>query len=234
MNAPRDPIDPIDPINPVDAVDAQDQARADLYALLAALLLQPPAQSLLTALANDSGRTIAGDGALAAAWQRLGQASAATTTAVVASEFDALFIGVGTPQVNPYGSHYLAGFMMEKPLAALRDDLHALGLGRRQSCRELEDHLGATCEAMRLLIAGSLDQAGRDIASQRTFFLKHLSPWYARCCDDIRRARGASYYLCVADFAQAFFDVEFEAFAVEDDWVDAPAAPAFTTKDLYG
>ena len=224
MNAPRDPIG---------AVDAQDQARADLYALLAALLLQPPTTALLDALANDAFQTIEGDSLLAAAWQQLGRASATTSAAAVETEFDALFVGVGTPQINPYGSHYLAGFMMEKPLAALRDDLGALGLARRQSCRELEDHLGATCEIMRVLIAGSTDRAAVDIASQRTFFLTHLSPWYARCCEDIRRARGASYYLHVADFAQAFFEVEFEAFAVEDDWIEPDTLPSFYSKDQH-
>ena len=221
------------PLNPIATTDAQDQARADLYALLAALLLQPPTTALLDALANNVFQTIQGDSVLAAAWQQLGRASAATSAATVETEFDALFVGVGTPQINPYGSHYLAGFMMEKPLAALRDDLGALGLTRRQSCRELEDHLGATCEIMRVLIAGSTDRAAVDIASQRTFFLKHLSPWYARCCEDIRRARGASYYLHVAEFAQAFFDVEFEAFAVEDDWVKSETLPFFSSEDQH-
>ena len=225
MNAPRELVD---------GIDAQDQARADLYALLSTLLLKPPTTRLLTALADNGFQTIAGGGPLGDAWQDLGRASAAISTETVEAEFDALFVGVGTPQVNPYGSHYLAGFMMDKPLAALRDDLHALGLARLQSCRELEDHLGAACEVMRVLIAGTGERKPVEIASQKTFFLKHVSPWYARCCDDIRRARGVSYYKCVADFAQAFFDIEFEAFAVEENWVEADGVPSIQSKDQHG
>jgi TorA maturation chaperone TorD len=43
----------------------------------------------------------------------------------VADEHDALFGGVGKPEVHLFGSHYLSGFLNEKPLAALRSDLAA-------------------------------------------------------------------------------------------------------------
>ena len=51
-----------------------------------------------------------------------------------------------------HGSWYLTGFLMEKPLAVLRDDLTALGLARRDSCGEPEDHLAALCDVMRALL----------------------------------------------------------------------------------
>ncbi len=53
----------------------------------------------------------------------------------VAREYDALFGGVGKPEVYLFGSHYLSGFLNEKPLARLRTDLAALGPGpRRRAC----------------------------------------------------------------------------------------------------
>ncbi len=200
-----------------DAIDGEDQARADMYALLATLFLQPPSQGLLTALGLAAPLpAAAGDQALVQSWARLVQAAGETNEQTATACFNALFVSVGTPHINPNGSQYLAGFLMEKPLAALRDDLHALGLGRTEGSRELEDHLGALCEIMRLLIAGTVNLPARGLAEQRTFFIKHIAPWYRRCLDDIRRLDNASFYARLADFAQVFLDVEFEAFHFED------------------
>ena len=38
----------------------------------------------------------------------------------IAQEYDRLFGGVGKPEVYLYASHYLSGFLNEKPLARLR------------------------------------------------------------------------------------------------------------------
>ena len=50
-------------------------------------------------------------------------------------EYTDLFIGVGKSEVNLHGSHWLSGFMMDKPLAELRGDLTELGLERRDDDR---------------------------------------------------------------------------------------------------
>jgi TorA maturation chaperone TorD len=42
-----------------------------------------------------------------------------------------LFIGVGRGELVPYGSYYLTGFLHEKPLARLRNDMSRLGIERR-------------------------------------------------------------------------------------------------------
>lgn len=199
-------------------VDSQDQARADLYALLAALLLHAPSPSLLAALSSaDALPATQQDHALRRTWESLVLSAGMMDAAGTAAEFDALFISVGTPQVSPNASRYLTGFLMEKPLAVLRDDLQALGLGRAAGSRELEDHLGALCETMRLLVAGTALLPAVGLAEQRTFFIKHISPWYLRCLDDMRSTIGVSFYRNVADFAQAFFETEFEAFGIDDE-----------------
>ena len=69
-------------------------------------------------------------------------------------EYNSLFVGVGKSEVNLHASHWLTGFMMEKPLADVRAALARLGLGRRPGVSLVEDHLAALLETMRILVAG--------------------------------------------------------------------------------
>lgn len=196
---------------------AEDQARSDLYALASRLLLAPPDGALLLALAeSDPIQSQGGDLALELAWEPLTLASSVMDTQAVSDEYTALFVSVGTPLINPYGSRYLSGFINDAPLAALRADLARLGLSRMRGAGEFEDHLGALCEVMRVLIA-------RDpIAVQQQFFESHLAPWCARAVDDIAGADGANYYRLVARFVGALLALEEAAFAVGEE-IDAAA-----------
>lgn len=193
----------------------EEQARADLYALIARLLLAPPDAALLAGLgaAAEAGPA---DQPFDQAWRQLAAAARATSAGAVREEFDALFISVGVPKLNPFASLYLAGFLHEKPLAALRADLARLGLARMQGVAETEDHLGALCETMRLLIAGAPGGSRRPLAVQQRFFEDHLAPWHARCLDELRSAEGADFYARVANLAAAFLSIEAEAFEVVD------------------
>jgi len=211
-----------DPGNAADFAGAfappqEEQARADMYALAARLLLRPADAALLASLA--AADALAGGQAgnpLEQAWEKLVLAAGIVEADAVREEFDGLFVSVGTPPVNPYASLYLSGFMMEKPLAALRTDLAELGLARRARSGELEDHLGALCEAMRILIGGAPGMAPRPVPAQKAFFEKHIGPWHAACLNDIRRAEGANFYQRVADFIEAFFEIEAQAFEMEE------------------
>jgi TorA maturation chaperone TorD len=194
----------------------EDQARADLYALIACLLLTAPNAALLADLANaDSLASQQTDGCLDLAWEKLVLAAGVIGPDAIQEEFNALFTGIGTPQVNLYASLYLAGFMMEQPLAELRSDLMKLGLARIPGS-ELEDHLAALCETMRILISGEQGAGRQSIQCQKAFFEQHIAPWYSCCLNDIRAAAGTNFYLQVADFIQAFFDIEAQAFAMEE------------------
>lgn len=209
--------------------DPEDQARGDLYALSSRLLLLPPDAALLAALAAarpvDCG---AGASPMEQAWDALGAAAQAIEVDVVREEFDALFISLGTPLLNPYASFYLSGFMMEKPLAALRDDLRQLGLARRRELGETEDHLGLLCETMRVLILGipgpDRHLPAQPLAVQRRFFERHLAPWYEICLRDMRKAEPANFYRVAAEFMQTFLDIEAQAFAMDDDLPTEPSA----------
>ena len=195
----------------------EDQARSDLYALAARLLLAPPDAVLLAGLAAaDPILAEGGDRQLADAWEKLVLASSVMDADAVAEEFDALFISSGTPALNPYGSLYLSGFMNDTPLAELRADLAVFGIGRVRGVGESEDHLGALCETMRVLIAGGGAIRRQPLSSQKRFFESRIAPWYARCLKDMQNAEGANFYRLVAAFVAALLAIEAEAFAVED------------------
>jgi TorA maturation chaperone TorD len=200
----------------------EDQARADLYALLSRLLLAAPDAPLLAALAaSDPILAQGGDPALEQGWEQLTQASSVMDPQAVLDEFESLFISIGTPPVDPYGSRYIAGYMNDTPLAELRADLARLGLARSRGVGEFEDHLGALCETMRVLVAGGPGIRRGAIEQQRQFFEKHIAPWYARALDDIAGAEGANYYRLVARFAAAFLAIEADAFAVGEETHEA-------------
>ena len=199
----------------------EDQARADLYALLSRLLLSAPDPALLDALGSaDPILAEGGEPALEQSWERLVLASSVMDIEAVRDEFDALFISVGTPPLNPYGSRYLAGYLNDTPLAELRADLARFGVQRMRGVGEFEDHLGALCETMRVLITGAPGIARQPLARQQAFFEVHIAPWYARCVDDIAGAEGANYYRLVARLAGAFLDIEAQAFVVGEALLD--------------
>ena len=144
-------------------------------------------------------------------WQVLVGAARAHSDAAIAQEFDRLFGGVGKPEVYLYGSHYLSGFLNEKPLARLRADLDRLGLARDDAMPETEDHVAYLCEVMRYLIAGD-DVAVCNLTAQRDFFTTHLQPWIARLCDTLEAHPEARFYGALAQFTRAFMDVESQGF----------------------
>ena len=147
----------------------------------------------------------------ASPWQALVAAMRATTAEAAAREYDGLFLGVGKPEVFLYGSYYLSGFLNEKPLAALRTDLAALGLARDETRGETEDHIAGVFEVMRYLIAGD-DAAVCNLEQQRRFFRGHLQPWIEKLCDAVDTQPRAQLYRALADFTRAFVQVETQGF----------------------
>ncbi|HEX9171670.1 MAG TPA: molecular chaperone TorD family protein [Telluria sp.] len=204
-------------------LQGEEQARADLYALLARLLYRAPDAALLAALAAaDPICAGQGDHALETAWERLVLGAGVVEPEVVDDEFNALFVSTGNPKINPYGSFYLSGSLYDKPLAELRAELGRLQLARAPGAGESEDHLAALFETMRVLIGGAPAIGRRPLAVQKQFFLTHLASWYPACLADIAAASEANFYRLVADFARAFLAIEAEAFAAWDDGADSP------------
>jgi len=193
----------------------EETARAELYGLLAALYYAAPTPELLAQLRVAATEAPAAGGFLEEPWRLLVGAAREHDDAALAREHDALFGGVGKPEVYLYGSHYLSGFLNEKPLAALRGDLTQLGLVRDEAMSETEDHIACLCEVMRYLIAGD-DVAVANLAQQQAFFAKHLQPWVMKLCDTLQAHPQARFYGALAGFTRAFMSVEAQGFDLLD------------------
>lgn len=189
----------------------EDQARAELYALIANLFYGPPEAKLLATIAQAPPPGEEADSALAFAWRELQKAAAENDPEAVRREYDALFVTVGQAPVMLYGSYYQAGFLHEKPLARLREALARLGFARKPGAAEPEDHISALCDVMRMLI---LDDGSGAVAAQQDFFGRFLRPWYSRLMAEIARAEEADFYRIVGRFTQTVLDIETQSFEI--------------------
>ncbi|HYT97439.1 MAG TPA: molecular chaperone TorD family protein [Casimicrobiaceae bacterium] len=197
-------------------IDPEDQARADVYAVLARLYADAPDESFLKTLAAaERMPNGADDNRFAAAWNRLLDASAAMDPEAAAQEYTDLFIGVGKCEVNLHGSHWVAGFMIEKPLVELRSDLVTLKIARKEAATLLEDHFSALFETMRLLIMGDEDRPPAAIEDQRNFCQKRLLSWAFDCCTAVEKSSLANYYRRVAELTEQFLALERDSLAMD-------------------
>jgi len=181
---------------------AEDQYRAGAYSVLAELLRQPPQQALLDTVTGLADVLEQKDD-FAIAMSMLGLSARAATVNQLDDEYHALFIGLGRGELVPYGSWYQTGFLMEKPLGVLREDLSKMGYARNDDTCEPEDHVAALCEVMAMLI-----NQGRELDQQKIFFDVHVSSWLGQFYSDLSKAKTAVFYRSVARFGQAFFDFE--------------------------
>lgn len=186
-------------------LDDQAQAlRAAVYELLGRLLAREPEESTLQSL-RDIENVDASEGQIAMGWQLMKQAAGKATLDSVQQEYLGLFIGVGRGELVPFGSWYMTGFLMEKPVAVLRADLARLGIERQSGIVESEDHIAALCDAMALIIRNS-DEI--DLTTQKAFFSDHIAPWVQQFFSDMQNAKIAHFYRSVGFFGESFFDFE--------------------------
>ncbi|TXT35575.1 MAG: cytoplasmic chaperone TorD [Comamonadaceae bacterium] len=189
----------------------EETARSELYGLLAHVYYAQPASELIANLRVAVTAAPAPGAYLEASWCSLVGVARDLSDTQIAAEFDALFGGVGKPEVYLYASHYLSGFLNEKPLARLRTELDSLGLARDEAMFETEDHFAYLCEVMRYLIAGE-DVAVANLTRQQSFFATHMQPWVGQMCDAIQKHPKARFYAAVAELTRAFMSVEAQGF----------------------
>jgi TorA maturation chaperone TorD len=188
-----------------------EQARADVYRLLGALLAGPPAAPLIGMLREISPGESENGAAMTAAWLALQGAAEQAAPAALEEEYFNLFIGIGRGELVPYASYYIHGFLMEKVLASLRNELEALGITRRSGVAEPEDHAAAVCEIMGMIISG------HGLHSlQLAFFQSYIETWLGRFFEDLDRAEAAEFYRAVASLGQQFLAVERQYFSLPD------------------
>ncbi|MBI3916441.1 MAG: molecular chaperone TorD family protein [Betaproteobacteria bacterium] len=197
-----------DPHAGTEAIPEEEQARADMYAVLGCLFHAAPDESLLAELRPPESNAITGvEDDVTRAWRRLARAAVDAQVSGLRDEFEELFGGVGRALVTPYTSHYVAGTAPDKQVVALREALAELGLVRREMVFEVEDHIAAICDVMRLLV-----ERNQSLDVQKAFFSRFVLPGAMPLCDAIDRIERAVFYRDVAALARAFLELERAAF----------------------
>ena len=196
---------------PIPVAD-EDRLRADLYNYLGVMLSAPPDEFLLAqtvGLEGDEtelGKAIAG----------LSRVARVCKPKKTESEFNALFIGLGRGELLPYASYYLTGFLNEKPLAALRNDMAARRLSRAPNVFEPEDNIASLMEMMGAMIVGRFNDPV-PLDDQKTFFNKHIGPWAGHFFSDLEAAKNSILYASVGAVGRNFIEIEKEAFRMTTD-----------------
>ncbi|NOE26241.1 MULTISPECIES: molecular chaperone [unclassified Ruegeria] len=188
-------------------VSAEDRLRADFYNFLGLLLAGPPDQMLLDQMAGLSGD----DTDLGQAIQAMARVAKVTKPAAAEREFNALFIGLGRGELLPYASFYLTGFLNEKPLAQLRNDMAVRGITRAQNVFEPEDNIASLMEMMAGMIVGRF-RSPASLEDQKAFWSKHIGPWAAHFYSDLEAAENSVLYASVGTAGRVFMEIEREAF----------------------
>jgi len=140
-------------------------------------------------------------------WRQLVAAARDASAEALEDEYHDLFIGLGRGEVVPFASWHLTGFLMERPLSDLRDDLKALGLTADAAQKDPEDHIAALCESMALIIRAE----DVDAAREQAFFARHLQPWAAKFFAELQSAKAARFYRAVGKLGQRFVDIEAQS-----------------------
>ncbi|WP_422021287.1 TorD/DmsD family molecular chaperone [Roseibium sp.] len=188
-------------------IDPEDQARADLYNFLGVLLAKPADNDLLRQIAALSGD----DTQLGTTLKTLAKLASVTSEQDAEREFNALFIGLGRGELLPYASHYLTGFLNEKPLANLRQEMAERGIQRAEGKKEPEDNIASLMEIMGGLIVGRFGKV-TSVADQKSFFNAHVGPWAVHFFSDLEASRTSVLYSAVGSLGRQFMEIEAEAF----------------------
>ena len=188
-------------------VDPEDQHRSSIYALLSSLLCSPPTKDVLEKVNSLSG----GENKIGEAIKTLTILTKKLDIKTIEREYHNLFIGVGRGELLPYGSFYMTGFLNEKPLANLRDDMKKIGISRSLGTSDPEDHIASLCEMMSGIITNQF-YTTLSIRQQSDFFATHLGPWAKHFFDDLIAAEYSVFYAPVGALGKAFIEIETEAF----------------------
>ena len=194
------------------ALDAEEQARANVYALLSRLFVAPADSNLLRGIASADDSENEGQaqdsGEFALAWRDLMEAADNTGETAVADEYHQLFVGTGRSEISLYMGAYTARSSVDTTLVGLRGFLTEHGLQRRSGVNEPEDHIAMLFEVMRFLI----DERHTVVDQQKRFFDQFIWPGGVPLCDAISEHSQARFFRSVARFTKCFLCVEHDAF----------------------
>jgi len=191
-------------------INNEDQLRADMYSFLANLLRAEPSAELvnqLTKLESDEspiGRSI----------KTLSKLASSLDLPTIRDEYVRIFIGVGRGEILPFASYYLTGFLKDKPLAKLRNDMKEIGIQLAENVKEPEDHIASLFDIMSGLILGKFSKKF-SIGEQKDFFNKHLAPWVDLLMRDIESSRIAVFYSPIGTIGREFMEIERSSFSMD-------------------
>jgi TorA maturation chaperone TorD len=191
------------------SIAPEEVLRAQMYRLLARFLSGPPTAGDLRTAAALKGD----DSVLGRAISTFAHLAAHAHPATVSEEYQELFIGLGRGELVPYGSYYLTGFLQEKPLAKLRQDMGRLGIARVAEVGDPEDHIASLCEMMAGLIEGRF-RPPLPLPEQRRFFEAHLECWAGYFFRDLEAAKSSVLYSALGSVGRSFLEIEEDAFAL--------------------
>ena len=190
-------------------VAPEERLRAQLYRLLAFYLSGP----LENADVCAASRHVGNDAPLGRAVSHFAAVAAQTSPETLREHYQDLFIGVGRGLFVPYGSYYLTGFLHEKPLAKLRQDMERLGLARSDGVCEPEDHISSLLEMMAGLIDGAYGTP-LPLAEQKRFFDAHVGSWAPYLFRDLEACDASPFYAAVGRIGRVFLEIEQKAFEI--------------------
>ena len=191
-------------------INNEDQLRADMYSFLANLLRAEPSAELvnqLTKLESDEspiGKSI----------KTLSKLASSLDLPTIRDEYVRIFIGVGRGEILPFASYYLTGFLKDKPLAKLRNDMKEIGIQLAENVKEPEDHIASLFDMMSGLILGKFSKKF-SIGEQKDFFNKHLAPWVDLLMRDIESSRIAVFYSPIGTIGREFMEIERSSFSMD-------------------
>jgi TorA maturation chaperone TorD len=194
----------------LNTINNEDQLRADMYSFLANLLRAEPSAELvnqLTKLESDEspiGKSI----------KTLSKLASSLDLPTIRDEYVRIFIGVGRGEILPFASYYLTGFLKDKPLAKLRNDMKEIGIQLAENVKEPEDHIASLFDMMSGLILGKFSKKF-SIGEQKDFFNKHLAPWVDLLMRDIESSRIAVFYSPIGTIGREFMEIERSSFSMD-------------------
>ena len=197
-------------VKTIDNINEEDQLRADMYSFLANLFRSEPNLELINQLkvlqSDDSpiGKSI----------KTLSKLASSLDLPTIRDEYMRIFIGVGRGEILPFASYYLTGFLKDKPLAKLRNDMKEIGIELAENVKEPEDHVASLFDMMSGLILGKFNKKF-SIGEQKDFFNKHLNPWVDLLMRDIESSKIAVFYSPVGTIGREFIEIERSSFSMD-------------------
>ena len=188
-------------------IKEEDQLRADMYSFLANMIRTEPSEELLASVKKLTGD----NSSIGNSIKLISKLASTMHISEIQDEYVNLFLGVGRGELLPFASYYLTGFLNDKPLSKLRDDMNKIGVVRVKDVKEPEDHISSLFDIMSGLITGKFGKV-YSIQEQTVFFEKHLNSWVHLLMSDIESAKTAVFYAPIGSLGKEFINIEREAF----------------------